>query len=1124
MGPAVPSGVGRPSARRAGRPTATAELVAAHAFADADADADAGGRAALVVLLGPDSEVGRAVLARRPDLAQAVLRRWQSLLPQASLAVEIVCHHAPAGRPASVGHAARMLAAARAAGVPAVLTNAVRYATPDGALTAGVLDAARRAVPLDARRPYRGDAEGDLAATSRMTAVAREVAEAAGDVAEASAVLADTRALAGRCLLDPAADLGIGSVHLPEPQVIGLRPGQDADDVLRRRCEAGIARRYPGGGGSLLPRVADRLDDELAVIARLGYASYFLTVERVCSLIRDDLGVRVAARGSGAGSLVNHLLGVSGVEPLGQGLLMERFLSPLRAQLPDIDLDVESARRTEVYERVLEHFGTTRVACVSMTDTYRARQAIRDAGTALGLDPGEIGAVARSVPHLRARNLRQVFRELPELRASGLDESRLGPLLDLAERLDGLPRHAALHPCGVILSDAALLDRTPVESSGRGFPMSQFDKDDVEDLGLIKLDVLGVRMQSAMAHALDEIVRVDGPGAAVAGGHPPDAPYVDHATGRLDLDAVPHDDGATFELIRTTQLLGVFQIESPGQRELVGTFAPETFDDLVIDISLFRPGPVASDMVTPFLRARQGWTLPERIHPDLVPVLADTCGVVVFHEQVLRIVSVTTGCTLAEADEVRRALGSERGLREVEDWFRQLATARGYDAATVSRIWDILVAFASFGFCKAHAAAFAVPTYHSAWLKAHHPAAFLAGVLTHDPGMYPKRLILDDARRLGITVLPLDVNVSDGVYRVEALGPPGGPSPGGPAAPRPGPGLPDGRAYGIRLSLADVKGISDAEIARIADARPYRSLTDFWQRATVSRPVVERLVTVGAFDSLHGSAARLPLSRRDRVTRRDLLLHVAELDRWPGSRARPGSGGGVRPVSRPGGPGQLVLDVGDTPGPALSRGLPEMTGAERTRTELDVLGLDASRHVVDFYVPLLEALGVTRAKEVIERRSRSELLVAGAKVAIQTPPVRSGRRVLFLTLDDATGPVNATFFEDVQGSCAVTVHRSWLLVVRGVLRRTGPRGVSLRATGAWDLTSLWDLWTAEGTDAVRALLASRPVPVPTSPGTTTSDGGLGNLRRALVHVSGYQQGEPGRRERSVCPRTGYSTR
>ncbi len=1214
-----------------GVPVSTLELVAAHATAPQSSVP------ALAVLLGPNSEVGRAVLARRPDLARAVLARWQAALPSGVLFVEVVCHHGAPDGPSSLGHAVRMLALAREVGVPAVLTNAVRHATPDGAATVDVLDAARRLVPLDVRHVDRVSAEGYLADGGQMVATAREIARGGGDEPAAAPLLAATQTLAARCHLDPAADLGVGSVHFPEHHLLGLGPREDAGAELRKRCEAGISVRYPGASESFVGIVRERLDQELATIAALQYAPYFITVSDVCGVIRG-LGVRVAARGSGAGSLVNHLLGISGVDPIRHNLLMERFLSPLRAQLPDIDIDVESARRPEVYEAIIARFGAERVTGVSMMDTYRVRHAVRDVGAALGLPPAEIDTIAKSFPHIRARDVRHAIAELPELQASGFASDRLGLLFDLVERLDGLPRHVALHPCGVILSDATLLDRTPVESSWLGFPMSQFDKDDVEDIGLLKLDVLGIRMQSAMAYALDEIARVDGPGASGAGAHPdtatlPGTGYLDAATGRIDLDAVPHDDEATFRLIRSTHTLGMFQIESPGQRELVGKFAPRSFGDLIIDISLFRPGPVKSDMITPFLRARQGWDSPRYLHPTLQPALEETCGVVVFHEQVLQMVAVTAGCSLAEADEVRRTLGSPQGQAEVEAWWRPLARSRGYDSGSVDRIWEVLTAFASFGFCKAHAAAFALPTYHSAWLKAHHPAAFLAGVLTHDPGMYPKRLILDDARNLGITVLPLDVNASEATYRVEKLTPltcP--PEPGEPRLDRLGGDLPDGSPYGIRLSLVDVKGISAAEVARIVAGRPYQALSDFWHRAQVARPIAERLVVAGAFDSLYGLGATLPVRRRDRVTRRDLLLQVAELDRWARAvdrgrprrgRARAATGtaaaqaaalarqargvGDTRGDVRgdlhvpPGGgppvtgrdeirydeirydgirydeirvaaarqsqaprtaappqqhPVQLALELGDAPDETRPSGLPEMTGAERVRAELEVLGLDASQHVLDFYAPLLEALGITRSRDVLSHRNRAELLVAGVKVATQTPPVRSGRRVVFLTLDDATGPVDATFFEDAQGPYAATVFHSWLLLVRGVLRRTGPRGVSLRATGAWELPLLWDAWTDGGLDAVQAVLAAvdegefaagRPArpgsaatraarPVPARPPVTEFDGGLaggpdpdweaatglptgdrstgsraggmggGNRhRRVLVHPSGFRQ-------------------
>ena len=324
----------------------------------------------------------------------------------------------------------------------------------------------------------------------------------------------------------------------------------------------------------------------------------------------------------------------------------------------------------------------------------------------------------------------------------------------LVERLDGLPRHIAVHPCGVLLSDATLLDRTPVEASYAGFPMSQFDKDDVEDLGLLKLDVLGIRMQSSMAHAVDR---------DPAGRRRRDRPRR-RGAGALRRPRRPS------HMIRQARTLGVFQIESPGQRELVGKSGIETFEDIITDISLFRPGPVKSDMITPYLEAKQGWTDAAYLHDDLRPILGQTHGVVVFHEQVIEMIALFTGVTYAEADEKRRALGDVEGMAETRLWFFPRALGRGYPLPVVEQVWKVLEAFASFGFCKAHAAAFALPTYQSAWLKAHWPAHFLAGVLTHDPGMYPKRLILDDARQFGIAVLGLDVNASEKDYVVERIG------------------------------------------------------------------------------------------------------------------------------------------------------------------------------------------------------------------------------------------------------------------------------------------------------------------------------------------------------------------
>lgn len=1036
--------------------------------------ADSSNAAHLTVLLGPGSDVGEALRAKQHRCAERLLRRWRSVLPAGGLAIEVVCHGGPPESAASQAHAVALWRLALACGVPAVLTGWVRHATVDEAVTADVLDAARRKVTLHPRHLDRTTLGGHLRPEGEMLQVARDLARCLGDEGAAHRLVADTNRLAQLCVQHPLRDIGIGSVHLPEAEVLGLE-GEPPQQVLTARCRAALAQRYGNAPVAEYVQAERRLEEELEVITTLGYPTYFLTVATVCDLIRDA-GVRVAARGSGAGSLVNHLLGISGVDPMRYGLLMERFCTPLRVQLPDIDIDVESARRTEMYELIMKRFGGERVTCVSMAETYRVRHAIRDAGVVLGMPPADVDVIAKAFPHIAARDVRTAVEELPELRARGFGAGELDRLFDLVERLDGLPRHIALHPCGVVLSNAGLADRTPMEASWLGFPMSQFDKDDVETLGLLKLDVLGIRMQSAMAHAVGEVARVEGV--------------------RIDLDdeaQVCLDDEQTFELIRTTRTLGCFQIESPGQRELIGKLAPREFADLIIDISLFRPGPVKSDMINPFLRARHGWGEPEYLHESLRGALEETCGVVVFHEQVLRIVAETAGVSLAWADEVRRALGTAHGQERMEHWWRSAAEQRGYTAAECDRIWTVLAAFASFGFCKAHAAAFALPTYQSAWLKAHHPAAFVAGVLTHDPGMYPKRLMVSDARAFGIPVLGVDVNHSDGEYRVEKVG----------------------DLLGVRMGLCDVKGMSETEQRSLVVGQPYAGLVDFWNRAHVSRPVAERLVLVGAFDSMYGMATA---PGRGHLTRRDLLLELADLEhrdgpgrhrRSVGSRARfdGDAVGAARRQAQGRRPGkiekepaaQLVLDLPHEA--TVASGLPELTPEERVRAELDILGIDVSRHVLTFYRPLLDHLGLARGVDLVEHCGGDQVWCAGIKVATQTPPVRSGRRVIFLSLDDGTNPVDATFFEDIQGPYAETVFHSWMLLVRGIVRRTGPRGVSLRATGAWDLSALWQAWTRGGPAAVDAAVHTSPDP------HSELAAGVGGARgrRVLVHPSGYRQ-------------------
>ena len=916
-------------------------------------------------------EIARLAAAGRiPDAVEAA-RKWHGAFGDA-YRIEVFDHMGPGD------HALRnrLLRVASEAGVTAAATNDVHYARSTDAVVHELLHAIKRIVPLSPTQALRPNAEYRLKGPEAMRRLFRDAPEACDE----------TLRIAEACEFD----LDLGTYHFPESTAAGER----ASALLARRCFEGAARRF----GAVSREVDDRLQHELAMITRLGWPGFFLLVADIVDHVRRVLGIRCTCRGSAAGSLVCYVLGISDVDPVRYDLLFERFMNTRREELPDIDVDVESHRREEVLDHILETYGVSQTAVCCMVDTFRARMAIRDVGKALGLPADEIDVVAKAFPRISARHIPRALESLPELAGSNLRSAQLERLFGLCASIDGFPRHLALHPSGVILSSPDLGDRVPMQESFGGFRMLQADKDDVEDLGLVKLDVLGVRMLSSISHAVDEIERTTG--------------------AKPDLDRLPKDDAATFDLIRSSRTLGCFQIESPGQRELLARLQPDRFEDLIIDISLFRPGPVQSDMVGPYLDRRHGFAEIRHPHPSLAPILRETNGIIVFHEQLIRVIAAATGCSLDDADYIRRHLDSERpslpddpnsrprtdldGPRnqtdddnEVGRWFVARAERRGYPREQAVALWKEVFAFASFGFCKSHAAAFAVPTYLSAWLKAHHPAAFFAGILTHDPGMYPRRLLAADARACGIEIRPLDVNRSASVYRVE-----------------------DGGAA-VRLALSEVRGISTAEITSILAARrerPFVSLDDFVRRCEVSRPVLENLVHVGAFDPICGPQRR-----------RELLWRVAAL--CSEAPASPGD--------------QLTLSLDDPVAPALP-GLTAYSPQEETEAELEVTGIDARRHLMELYRPLVDAIGCTPAAALGRVRNDGEVWVAGVKVATQTPAIRSGRRIIFVTIDDLTGPIDVTVFERVQPRCAATVFHSWLLLFRGVVRKRG--GASLTRT------------------------------------------------------------------------------
>lgn len=973
------------------------------------------GMRSLTVLLGPTSDVGRAVERRDLTDARHRLAAWTKVMPPESVVVEIICHLSEPGTAGSVTPATRMLSLAEYACLPAVLTNAVRYGTPEEAVTADLADAARTLTPLAELDTVQTNGQAWLKPATAMHQIARMIVDVGDHEPGAlDRLLRDTTELAGRCALDPAADIGLGRPRMPEARIIGV--AGDPLEELWRRGRAGVNERY--AGNPLLEQAHTELEHEMKTVEHLGFASYFLTVSKVADTIRQ-MGIRIQARGSGVGSVLNYALHTSSVEPISNSLIWERFLSPERQTLPDIDLDVESARRHDIYRRLFADFGAERVSLMSMMNAYRSRGAVRDAGLALGINEQEAASIAKQMWRFNARDFRRALAEKPEMAAIAdavRSSAQLDMLVDLTERLDRLPRHISVHPCGVILSDTSLLDRTPVQASGMGLPMSQFDKHDMDPMGLIKLDILGVRMQSAMAHAVEEHRRLTGE--------------------RIDLDRLPLDDEPTFELLRSTRTLGVFQLESPGQMELVGKLQPTEFNDLTVEISLFRPGPMQNNMPLQYLQARHGESAPDYIHPRFEPFLRETKGVVIFHEQVMRLFDELTGCGLGQADVLRRHLANPEDLPAIEAFVHEHAEARGFPTPVIERAWHVLAGFGSFGFAKAHGAAFALPTYQSAYLKRHMPAEFFAGLLSHSPGMWPQDLILAEARNLGVGILGLDVQHSAVDYRVERLT--------------------DGR-NAIRLSLAELVGSSEAERERIAANQPFTSLQDFRDRVHPKRRTFETLARVGALDSFISY---------EPARRHELLAHIQSLH-------------------------GTALHVNENQ-PALDIELPvlgydgerfkavtslDLRGRTQTDLELRDLRLSVSHHRLERFYPLFKEIGVTPARELINLPGGTDVLIAGVRRATNTPPSRSGKRVVFTSLDDGTGPVsNVVFFSDTQAKHGGAVFHTQYMLVRGKTRRSGAKGVSVTGEEVWDLLEVAaKVATRQRNEAEKETVGEHPV-------------------------------------------------
>jgi DNA-directed DNA polymerase III PolC len=550
-----------------------------------------------------------------------------------------------------------------------------------------------------------------------------------------------------------------------------------------------------------------RVEQELQAISKTQLADFFLTVRNVVDFARSR-NIRHSVRGSAAGSLIVYLL-LGGVDPVANDLLFERFINDGRGDMPDIDIDFDSERRNEVINHILGLF-PKQTAMVCTIHKFKCRSAVRLTARAMGYPLNEINRLASCLPwSLRGRDLKLSLKELPELKGAPIQKET--QLIELASRLTGIPFQTSVHLGGIIIAPGDIKAWTPVGRSPKGVPVSQLDKDDVEALGLLKLDILGLRMHTAIRKAL-EILR--------------------EKRTNLNLDRIPLDDKRTYSLLCSTHSVGVFQLESPGQRSLLGCLQPIEFKDLVAEVSLFRPGPVEGDMVNVYIRRRNREEPVPFLHETISDILEETYGVILFQEQVLRIAHFFAGLSYADADAFRRAMTKDRRSRKMEllkQSFIDGAMGQGHSKSLAEEVFTNVSAFASYGFCKAHAASFAHITYQSAYLKAHYPQAFYLGLLNAGQvGSYPHSVVVNEARRRGIRIYPPHVNSSGAEYVAERTG--------------------------IRVPLDVINGVGPAMARRIRANRerfgPFRSRGEFLIRVPTPKRIEDILSIAGAFEGL----------------------------------------------------------------------------------------------------------------------------------------------------------------------------------------------------------------------------------------------------------------------------------
>ena len=934
--------------------------------------------------------------------ADAVLGGLVDLIGPESVAVEITLDGGPTD--AALTDVLGALAAVRR--LPLLATGAVRCARPADSRLADVLTATRLRTDLEGARGHLPALGRWLRGPADMARLHRRAPCAVGAAAEIAQ--------------DLAFDL---SLVVPDLPAVEVPPGHTPATWLRELTRRGALERY--GPPAEDPEAWKVLTHELDVIESLGFPGYFLIVRSIVDFCEAS-GILCQGRGSAANSAVCYALGITAVDAVRHRMLFERFLSPGRAGYPDIDLDIEACRREEVIQHVYTRYGRERAAQVANVISYRPRSAVRDAARALGHPAGLQDAWAGRMDRwgsVRTDGAGSVAADRSPRPPAEPPEQ----VLDIAERLLRLPRHLGIHPGGMVLADRPVTEVCPVRwAATEGRTVLQWDKDDCASAGLVKFDLLGLGVLTALRLAFTGLAergeRVPGPGAGEAG-----TPRRARAGRAWGLHTLPEEDPAVYRLLSAADTVGVFQVESRAQMATLPRLRPQTFYDIVVEVALVRPGPIQGDAVNPYIRRRLGREEVDYLHDSLRPALAKTLGVPLFQEQLMRIAVDAAGFSPAEADALRQAMSSKRSAERMEALHLRLVegmTVRGIDAGTAETVFDRLRAFADFGFPESHALSFAHLVYASAWLKVRRPEDFYAGLLAAQPmGFWSPQTLVADARRHGVRVLPADVNASREEACVRTRGQEAGQGPceegdgdagweplhPSPSALSPLETHPD---LAVRLGLARLKGLGGRAAAAIVSERlahgPYTDVADLARRVRLNRRRLETLAAAGALASLG-------------VGRRQALWAAGALSGEHGRTTGEAEGSGR--WYQPPLPGTAVG--------ARAPHLPPMTDRERQAADLRLTGTSTRGFPTAFVRPDLARSGVLPIAEAVRRGAGERVRVAGVVTHRQRPGTASG--TVFLNLEDETGLLNVVCSAGMWKRYSRVGRRASALVVRGLV-------------------------------------------------------------------------------------------